>query len=163
MKKLLILAMLFTVPSMLNAKAITFKDINWEMNHESIIEAITKDMDMSKEQCINYKYDFVMFCRSPFGGKYIAYVFKKNSESIQFHCETFNGCGYSLREIAESIDKKIQGLSDWSTQFELLGNFGEYYCANGELGDKICTSKMEDGTTSVILLKGSLGNKPLDF
>ena len=163
MKKLLILVMLFTVTSMINAKAITFKDINWEMNRESIIEVMTKHMGMRKEQCINYEYDFVIYCGGLLGGKFIAYVFKKNSEALSFHCETYNGCGYSLREMAALIDKQIQGLSDWSTQFELLGRLGEYYCAKGELGDKICAKKMEDGSTSVVLLKGSLGNNPLDF
>jgi len=140
---------------------ITFKDINWSMKPKQIIDTMHKHM--GKEYCADIK---VAYNCADFNGNTILYFPSQNTEYILFSCSIYNGCGYSIREMAEIINKQITGLSNWSTQIELFGAIGEYYCANGKMGDKICTAKIFNNPqvpTVVYLIKGSLGNNPLDF
>ena len=139
--------------------AIVFSDLHWEMSEEEIKEAMnTKSNGLCTDlglavTCFVNNFNTLLLLDSA-------------NERIYFSCGVYNGCSYSPKEMSEIIGKRL-GLRDWEYQVEYGGAYGQFYCAKGKAGDKICTGKTlgEDGTTQigVYLAKGALGSSGPDF
>tara|TARA_Y100001935_G_scaffold250578_1_gene250954 strand:+ start:252 stop:1904 length:1653 start_codon:yes stop_codon:yes gene_type:complete len=139
--------------------AIVFSDLHWEMSEEEIKEAMN-----TKSNGVCTDMGLVVTC---FVNNFnTLLILDSVNERIYFSCGVYNGCSYSPEEMSEIIGKRF-GLRDWEYQIEFGGVYGQFYCAKGKAGDKICTSKTvgEDGTTQngVYLAKGALGSSGLDF
>lgn len=96
-------------------------------------------------------------------------IFK--DKKIIFSCSVFNGCGYSLEEIAQSVVKAgvIKELK-FETELVTFGNYSYYvekYCGRGKEGDVLCAVKDRSLTGKDILrielLKGQFGKGGMKF
>ena len=139
--------------------AIVFSDLHWEMSKKEIKETMNTK---SNGLCTDMGLAVTCFVNA-FNN---LLVLDSVNEIIYFSCGIYNGCSYSPKEMSEIIGERL-GLRDWQYQIEFGGAYGQFYCAKGKAGDKICTSKNigNDGSTNygVYLAKGALGSSGPNF
>lgn len=139
--------------------AIVFSDLHWEMSSEEIKEAV-----LVKSGGVCTEFGSIVSC---FVDTFTDIILLNLAEgTVYLSCGVYKGCSYSPDEMAKVIGDKLS-LSGWKYQGELGGVYGQYYCAKGKVGDKICTSKTIDDNgyprMGVTLLKGALGSSGPDF
>jgi hypothetical protein len=91
-------------------------------------------------------------------------------DKIVFNCHVFNGCGFSLKEVAQNVANQGVVSNDLEHSRKNIGgsNSGivrEDYCARGTDGDILCVVgvTMFGTDLSIEILKGTLGRGGMSF
>ena len=167
MKKLLILGIYLAMPIL--SEPITIFGLNWD-DYKNGLEGIQSDIE---EQGFT--------CENPYGTSIICVNKDKEIEInpvgpvIGFNCHIYNGCDYSIKEVAESISES--GIVDLEFKYSLKQKYvNRYstisyttYCARGNAGDRLCVEpdapfmKKEYWKNRVLLYKGSYGEPKMSF
>ena len=136
-----------------NAEPITFRGVNMAMQHSEIV-GLLKRKKFKCEVDIYYANCYVNESKKIYSTHIIRIVNRgSENDKIEFGCETYRGCPYSVDEVISSVSKftgvrlnDVEVFDGWNGNE--LGR-----CGRGNDGDKICV--MED--KAVVIFRGSLG------
>jgi len=162
MKYILVILIILIYPFNINAKPITIFGLNWDMN---LITAVTEKGYNCQNTADLWGNSYVG-CQD--ANKEIVILDKE----ITFNCSVFNGCGFTLQEIAQSIvDQGVIYALDYEPEmvYDLDMNpyYIERYCGRGQEGDILCI--IEDMNLfgqpiiSIKLEKGNYGKGGMSF
>ena len=150
MKNKLILSVIIYFSLTINvfSSPLTFMDLDWTMSKETL----QKKIEEKGYKCGTYKslYSTYLGCES---GQKLIFVYE---DYLEFFCESFDGCTFDYKQIAQSVADKFS--IDLIHSETTNGKFYPNFSGNGPDGDKISILNTERGVT-VWLFKGSLGKK----
>jgi TPR repeat protein len=144
------------------SEAIVFKDLCWA-------QGTTEMEDILSQQgysCVQGGASNLGFGTVGKNGN-LEIVINLDFQTVSFSCETFNGCGYSVKEIGQKIIEA--GLvSNLTGEVRILSDGSEFeqYCGQGEGGDSICVQPgglIVSSGVSVNLVKENYGTGGVSF
>ena len=97
------------------------------------------------------------------GEKEIEIAYFWSDGELVFNCHVWNGCNFSLKEVAQAIvNTGIVPSMEYEVRYLATGT-QKIYCGRGDDGDKLCVTSDALVGLRVRLLKGNFGSGGMSF
>lgn len=96
------------------------------------------------------------------GNKEIDIDYQWGDPELSFNCYVWNGCKFTLREVAQEI-VNTGVVTSMEYKVENYAITQERYCGRGDDGDKLCVTKDALAGGRVRLYKGNFGSGGMSF